>query len=63
MRTYHMITKNTEEDTQEDTDEENVFQEYFRYVVDHEEIEYPDNADDTILLFSYLTEKASAVEG
>ena len=58
MRTHHMITENTEEDTYE----ENLFQEYFQYVVDHEELEYPDNADEAILLFSYLIEKAGEAQ-
>ena len=58
MRTHHMITENMEEDT----DEENLFQEYFQYDVDHEELEYPDNADEAILLFSYLLEKAEEVQ-
>ena len=58
MRTPHMITENTEEDTYE----ENLFQEYFQYVVDHEELEYPDNADEAILLFSYLIEKAGEAQ-
>ena len=58
MRTHHMITENTEERT----DKENLFQEYFQYVVDHEELEYPDNADEAILLFSYLIEKAGETQ-
>ena len=37
--------------------------EYFQYIMDNEEVEYPDNADEAILLFSYLIEKAGEVDG
>ena len=48
------------ENIDEDAEEENLYQEYFQYIMDHEEVEYPDSAQEAILLFTYLIEKAES---
>ena len=48
------------ENIDEDGEEENLYQEYFQYIMDHEEVEYPDSAQEAILLFTNLIEKAES---
>ena len=38
--------------------EENVFQEYFEYLIETEGIQYPTRYDEALTLFSYLTSEA-----
>ena len=41
-----------------DAEEENVFQEYFEYLMETEGIQYPTTYDEALTLFSYLTKVA-----